>query len=114
MSSFYLRNHLQSLHQQISHSVDKIKQHSSQTDFSTDLTQDTEKSFCSNHYRIEGQAYQLLSVEVNWSLQNHLNIEDNASQYASSSYIQAKNVLQEPTILIDFMFPNNKEFDFKV
>ncbi|MBQ9731569.1 MAG: hypothetical protein IJV97_00575 [Alphaproteobacteria bacterium] len=114
MSSFHLRNHIQNLHQQINRSVDKITQRSSQQNADYDFSQSSENSFYYNNYRVEGQHYKLLSVEVNWSLHNHSANVLNTSQYASSSYTQASNVIKEPTVLIDYIFPNNKEFDFKV
>lgn len=110
MSSFYLRNHIQNLHQQINHSVDKIKQHSSYSQSSQSREEDTYLE----HYRVEGQFYQLLSGDVNWSLQNQKDGMKNNFQYVSQSYTYAKDILKEPSVLIDYMFPNNKDFDFKV
>ena len=34
--------------------------------------------------------------------------------YAAGSYLENSRVSRKPTVLIDFMFANNREFDFKV
>lgn len=113
MSRFYLNNYLDNLHQQIYSSVDKIKRNSQKNNFSIN----DEKAKSNNYhysYRIEGQSYQLLSKELSWMMHNQSIKYNQDNAYITTSYHQADSVLQEPKVLIDFMFKNNREFDFKV
>ena len=113
MTKFYLHNYLDNLHQQIYSSVDKIKRNSQKN-----IQYSADEIYKNNNYhysyQIEGQPYQLLSKELNWLMHNQLVAYDSNGAYVAASYHQADNVLQEPKVLIDFMFKNNREFDFKV
>ncbi|MBE6452363.1 MAG: hypothetical protein E7012_02605 [Alphaproteobacteria bacterium] len=110
MSDYRLHNHINKLHQQINYSVEKLK-HRSLSSFESSSEEHLHQKF---PYQVEGHLHHLLSGEINWSLQTHNYSTENSFQYVSSSYSYADNILKEPTVLIDFMFPNNQEFDFKV
>lgn len=113
MTKFYLHNYLDNLHQQIYSSVDKIKRNSQKNNFSSS----DEISGSNNYhysYRVEEQSYQLLSKELNWLMHNQSVKYNQDNTYVAISYHHADKVLQEPKVLIDFMFKNNREFDFKV
>ena len=113
MNRLYLNNYLDNLHQQISTSVDKIKRNSQKNNFSV-IDEKYDDNNYHYSYRIEGQSYQLLSKELNWMMHSQSFNNNQDDSYAATSYHQADNVLREPTVLIDFMFKNNREFDFKV
>ena len=111
MSRPYVGDYLNSLHQQIYTSVERIKRNTQILDFTK---QDSENNNAtSSKSRVEKYAYKLLAEDTIWSLQTN-NITSQESSYITSSYQSAKDVMQEPTILMDFMFKNNREFDFKV
>lgn len=112
MSRLYVNDYINNLQRQISYSVVKIRQKSGTAQ---SLTKDssTEEAY-SGQSKVDGYAYSLLAEEISWSLQGQMSAPDENSGYASASYQYAGNVLKEPTVLIDFMFKNNREFDFKV
>lgn len=108
MSRLYINDYVNNLQQQISSSVAKIRQKSS-------YNQPAE-SLVSSDYRarVEVYAYQLLPGQISWTLQESTTVDVGTDSYAAASYRQAGEVLKEPTVLLDFMFKNNREFDFKV
>ena len=111
MNKLYLNDYLANLHRQISVSVEKIKQNSNTNRFSNNQS-NSFQSF--ENYGLQNYAYNLLNSEVSYQLlNNNINLSsDNA--YAAASYKSNGQILKEPTVLIDFMFKNNQEFDFKV
>lgn len=112
MNRIGVNNYINSLQQQIDSSVDKIKQKSA-APYSSGEEQEKEDA---NGFgrRIESYAYRLLPGEISWSLgAESLKMADGAA-HAAGSYQQAAEVMREPTIRIDLMFKNNREFDFKV
>lgn len=111
MSKLYADDYLSKLHQQIYSSVDKIKRNSKSTEFHN--SEKSENEVLPYRSRVEEYAYKLLPEEVSWSLQN-CHPAKLETTYMANSYQSAKDVLQEPSILVDFMFKNNREFDFKV
>ena len=111
MSRPYVGDYLSKLHQQIYTSVERIKHNSETSDFAKQDNENKDNSLFRN--RVEKYAYRLLAEDINWSLQTN-NITGQESSYITSSYQSVKDVLQEPTVLLDFMFKNNREFDFKV
>ena len=112
MNRLSLDDYINNLQQQIYSSVDRIKQRSS---FSAPLREDGEsESGGRRNSRVESYAYRILPGEVSWQLRENPAPGQSANAYAAGSYRQAGDVLREPTVLIDFMFKNNREFDFKV
>lgn len=111
MSKLYADDYLSKLHQQIYSSVDKIKRNSKSTEFHNN--EKSENEILAHRSRVEEYVYKLLPEEVSWSLQNSYPAKLETT-YMANSYQSAKDVLQEPSILVDFMFKNNREFDFKV
>ncbi len=112
MSRLYVNDYLNNLQQQIYSSVVKIKDQSS---FEAP-SREKENADWNRPYaeQVKGYAYRLLPEEISWQIQSGNKMETGGSAYATSSYQQAGEVLKEPTVLIDFMFKNNQEFDFKV
>lgn len=112
MSRLYLDDYINNLQQQIYSSVDRIKQRSSFPAASSEPEEKESGGFYRS--RVEEYAYRLLPGAVSWQLQEGAAAEQGGSAYAAGSYRQAGEVLREPTVLIDLMFKNNREFDFKV
>lgn len=112
MSQFYVNDYINNLQQQIYSSVAKIKDQSS---FET-TSKGKEEADWSRFYegQIRSYAYQLLPEEIIWQLQSNMAVEAGGKTHAAASYRQAEEILKKPTVLIDFMFKNNQEFDFKV
>lgn len=108
MSRLYINDYVNNLQQQISSSVAKIRRQSSFA------RSDQQPETSNGRAQVEGYAYQLLPGQVTWTLQEEMAAETGTERYAAASYRQAGDVLKEPTVLIDFMFKNNREFDFKV
>lgn len=111
MNRLGVNNYISSLQQQIYSSVDKIKNKSAGSFADTAADKDAENG---TNRRVESYAYRLLPGEVSWSLGAESQGENGGAAYAAGSYRQAGEVLQERTVLIDLMFKNNREFDFKV
>ena len=111
MSETYMGNYISSLHRQIYASVERIKRNSETPD--APITDKVDDKDTNPRSRIEEYAYKLLAEDISWSLQNDYTTSQEIS-YMNNSYRSAKNVLKKPTVLIDFMFKNNQEFDFKV
>ncbi len=98
--------YVDSLHRQIYASVEKIKNQPSSQRFLTESeTPDLRQ-------QVRNYAYRVLNEEISWTLQQ-TEISGSAN-YAAGSYRQAGEILRPPTVLIDLMFKNNREFDFKV
>ena len=112
MSRLYINDYINNLQQQIYSSVAKIKDQSS---FEAP-SKGKEEADWGRFYegQVKSYSYRLLPEEISWQLQSNTEIEASGNAYAAASYRQAGEVLQEPTVLIDFMFKNNQEFDFKV
>ncbi len=111
MNRLLANDYINSLHQQISHSVETIKKRSSAK--SEILGDASEKSFSSEGSRLNNYSYRLLSSSTAYQLtgkyDNHI-----GTTYAADSYRYASEVIKEPKVLVDFLFKNNREFDFKV
>ena len=112
MSRLYINDYINNLQQQIYSSFARIKDQSS---FET-TSKGKEEADWSRFYegQVKGYAYQLLPEEISWQLQSNTDVDRESNAYAAASYKQTGNMLKEPTVLIDFMFKNNQEFDFKV
>lgn len=116
MSWLYVNDYLSTLNQQISGSVDRIKYKSGR--FSADNVSSSRESFenTERYQSLNGYAYRLLETGMSYRL-TALNSEQPQTAdagYAACSYMESSRVSRKPTVLIDFMFANNREFDFKV
>ena len=116
MSRLYVNDYLSTLNQQISGSVDRIKYKSGR--LSADNVSSSRESFenTERYQSLNGYAYCLLETGMSYRL-TALNSEQPQTAdagYAAGSYLESSRVSRKPTVLIDFMFANNREFDFKV
>lgn len=111
MNRLSANDYINTLHQQISHSVDKIKKRSFPK--TETVREGTKKSFVPENGGVNNYSYRLLSGSTAYQL---IGQYDNRveSAYAADSYRYASEVMIEPKVLIDFIFKNNREFDFKV
>ena len=113
MSRLNLNNYFNNLQDQIYSSVDRIKLKQSSSDRANFAETSTEE-YRYYYNRIENYAYQLLPENISWTLQTSGSPSLSENLYATTSYQQVRDALKEPTVLIDFMFKNNREFDLKV
>lgn len=115
MSRIRLNNYLDSLHRQIDRSVANIKDRTAAGSLQPENF-DAEADNRYNYSRVNSYAYNLLETGVSYQLvaYSSLNSAASSSAYAAGSYQNAKDVLKEPTVLIDYMFEYNREFNFKV
>lgn len=118
MNNLYLNDYLSSLTSQISSSVERLKTKESSSREAAPLfdsaTENGTESAGQNSLR--NYAYTLLDSSVAYQLFDQTGGEGSVpdSSYAAGSYQFAGGVLRQPTVLIDFMFTGNREFDFKV
>ncbi len=112
MSRLYINDYINNLQQQIYSSVAKIKDQSSFEAPSKGKEEADWERFYEG--QVKSYSYRLLPEEISWQLQSNTNVDKGSNAYAAASYKQTGNILKEPTVLIDFMFKNNQEFDFKV
>ncbi len=111
MTRLQINDALTSLQRQIAVSVDRLK-------YKTDISRDGEDVAAGgNAYadaaRLHEKAYSLLDSDLSYQLFSYAEHGVDAS-YAAKSYVYAAEVNRPSTVLIDFMFANNREFDFKV
>lgn len=115
MSEIRLNNYLDNLHRQIDSSVVNIKNKSADKNSQPEnaVAEDTGRY---NYSRVNSYAYNLLETGVSYQLAAYssLNPQLQDSSYAAGSYQSAGSVIKEPTVLIDYMFEYNREFNFKV
>ncbi len=111
MDKLYLNDYLSQLHRQISGSVEKIKRNSGTFERQNEPT---DEDWGGGRQGVENYAYKLLDSGVSYQLLRYGTENSVNTAYAAASYGNAGQVLREPTVLIDFMFKNNREFDFKV
>lgn len=115
MSQIRLNNYLDSLHRQIDRSVANIKDRTAAGGLRPENS-GAEADSRYNYSRVNSYAYNLLETGVSYQLASYssLNPEPSDSAYAAGSYQNAGKVMKEPTVLIDYMFEYNREFNFKV
>lgn len=117
MSRLYINDYLSNLNQQISTSVERLKLKSGRFNPSENTSLNNQGETSSYNYQaLNGYPYHLLETSVSYQM-SHYNSQQSefqSSQYAADSYRQTSEVNKEPSVLIDFMFKNNREFDFKV
>ena len=115
MSQLKLNNYLASLQRQIDRSVANIKNKTATNNrIGKDFNQAEEDRY--PYSKIDNHTYKLLETKVSYQLSTYSsqNPQPSDSVYASESYKNAENIIKEPTILIDYMFEYNREFNFKV
>lgn len=116
MSGVYLNDYFNNLTSQISASVDRLKTKQGQTAAPNPFAPETE-SETAGAFQLSAQSYRLLDSKMSYQLA----LEDSKAQnnfsgsgYAAESYLKTSRVNQPSTVLVDFMFAGNREFDFKV
>lgn len=112
MNKLVLNDYLSSLHRQISVSVDKLKDKNSAPQSAETGTGDG--ALQSYRYGVSERAYSLLDSDVSYQMFSYGGRQGADSSYAAQSYSSVAKVDKPSTVLIDFMFENNREFDFKV
>ncbi len=117
MNNLRLNDYLSSLTSQISGSVERLKARESssrQTSPVFEAGEETPRN--DGHNSLHNYAYTLLDSSVAYQMFNQNGEAGNPadSSYAAGSYQSAGQVLRQPSVLIDFMFTGNREFDFKV
>ena len=110
MSKLVLNDYLSSLQRQISVSVDKIKD----KDTFAPKEDNTEAKSYDYRHALSGRAYSLLDSDVSYQMFALKDKQGMDSSYAAQSYNFAAHVDRPSTVLLDFMFEGNREFDFKV
>lgn len=111
MSRLVVNDYLSSLQQQIAVSVDRLKYQSAAAAKENRPQEDDLSYACGG--RLREKAYSLLKSEVSYQMLSYAGQSADAA-YAARSYTAAAGVDKPSTVLIDFMFANNREFDFKV
>ena len=112
MKASVLNSYLSSLQQEISVSVDKIKYKKVFED-SKDYALRGEVASYGYGGQLSERAYSLLKSDVSYHMMSYSGQQIDAS-YVSDSYDYVSRVNKPSTVLIDLMFSNNREFDFKV
>lgn len=112
MNKLVINNYLSSLQQQVAVSVDRLK---SKTGYNCSAEDDDnwQSQVYYNGIRLNERAYSLLDTSVSYSMFSYVDYKIDAA-YAARSYDIAAGIDKPSTVLIDFMFTNNREFDFKV
>lgn len=115
MERLYLNDYLSGLQRQISASVERLKSRRT-GDGETVLQEGAEGQAASPRHELYQYAFGLLDGRISYELSRYsssapLNAD---SGYAVGSYQQAAEVDRPPSVIIDFMFEYNREFDFKV
>lgn len=113
MNQLRLDDYLSGLERQISASVERLKQKNGAT---AGLEPESAAAEAGryNPYSVQNYAYNLLSSGLSYQLNSSVSPQGYDAGYAAGSYLEASQVNREPTVLIDFMFEYNREFDFKV
>ncbi len=112
MNQVRINNYIENLHRQIDGSVANIRQKKSGSQ-----NQDNSYVFFRlPEEQVSSSPYKLLDTQVSYSLSDYFsqNPIQETESYAASTYQNAADVMKKPTVLIDFMFEYNREFNFKV
>ncbi len=112
MNKLVINDYLSSLQRQIAVSVDRLK---SKTGVATESEAPAlaEERNYGRSGRLSEKAYSLLKSEVSYQMLSYAEQPADAA-YAAHSYDIAAGIDKPSTVLIDFMFAGNREFDFKV
>lgn len=118
MNNLYLNDYLSALTSQISGSVERLKARESssrQTAPAFEAGEDSRPRYDEPH-SLRNYAYNLLDSTVAYQMFEQAGEAGNPadSSYAAGRYQSAGQVLRQPTVVVDFMFKGNREFDFKV
>ena len=114
MERLYLNDCLSSLHRQISASVERLKSRGGVDSAGLLNSGSGQGEAPGEEFRTHASG--LLDGSVSYELSRYSSSAELRadSLYAAGSYQQAAVVDRKPTVLIDFMFEYNREFDFKV
>lgn len=112
MNKLVINDYLSSLQQQIAVSVDRLKYKTAAAAESETAAPAEERSY-GRSGRLSEKAYSLLKSEVSYQMLSYAGQPADAA-YAARSYDAAAGVDKPSTVLINFMFAGNREFDFKV
>lgn len=110
MNKLVINDYLSSLQQQIAVSVDRLKY---KTAAERETAAPAEELNYGRNGRLSEKAYSLLKSEVSYQMLYYAG-QPADSAYVARSYDAAAGVDKPSTVLIDFMFAGNREFDFKV
>ena len=118
MNNLYLNDYLSALTSQISGSVERLKARESSSRQNTpafEAGEDVRPRYDELN-SLRNYAYNLLDSTVAYQMFEQAGeaAGPTDSSYAAGRYQSAGQVLRRPTVVIDFMFKGNREFDFKV
>lgn len=116
MNRLNLNDYLSGLNRQISTSVAKIKGRDEAVSGANGSSEDKETEANTTSSQLGASRYTLLDSGVSYLLSDwgSLQPQRTDSVYASESYRFSRDVNKPSTVVIDLMFENNREFDFKV
>lgn len=112
MNKLVVTDYLSSLQQQIAVSVDRLKAKEVRNS-PAEKDGGEQPTVYYGGARLNEKAYSLLETSVSYKMFSFADNRVDAA-YAAHSYNAAAAVDKPSTVLIDFMFANNREFDFKV
>lgn len=112
MNKLVINDSLSSLQRQIAVSVGRLKAKEAQNYPAEKEDGEPQPAYYSSA-RLNEKAYSLLETSVSYRMFSYADTQIDAA-YAARSYNTAAGVDKPSTVLIDFMFANNREFDFKV
>lgn len=112
MSKLVANDCLSSLQKQIAVSVDRLKAKEAHNRPAEKEGREQPPAYYGGA-RLNEKAYSLLESSVSYRMLSYADNRIDAA-YAARSYNVAAEVDKPSTVLIDFMFANNREFDFKV
>lgn len=116
MNRLNLNDYLSNLNRQISSSVAKIKGRDETIPGEGGASLNDEAEVQANSTQLSASRYRLLDSNVSYLLSDWTSLRPQRadSVYASQSYSFSRDVNKPSTVVIDLMFENNREFDFKV
>ena len=113
MNNLSANNYINRLEHQIDASIGKIKSRQKK-DYQSSVSGTFDENSYSYHSKVENYAYNLLSNNIGWQMHQEYSYLSKNNFYASASYQKSAEVLKDSTVIIDFMFTGNREFDFKI
>lgn len=112
MNKLVINDSLSSLQRQIAVSVGRLKAKEAQN-YPAEKENGEQPQADYAGARLNEKAYSLLETSVSYRMFSYTDRQIDAA-YAARSYNTVAGVDKPSTVLIDFMFANNREFDFKV
>lgn len=114
-ADFALNKYLQSLYQDISASVERLRQKEADRPKKAFAAADDDFEAFVSAPRVQQYAYQLLATSSAYTLQTEGSLAASPSaKETAASYAAADNVLNEPQPVLDLLHRNNRIFDFRV